>query len=642
MAFSTGRGRQSFAKNCQMKFFVFAVGFLWANSAAAQTPSVDTSYHLFWFQGRKLAPNRLLTPQRDTVVYLPAKGILRFSARRGSGNKLAAMEAELARTPQRIGETIARLSAALPKKYSPFLSQPVQEAYAEVAGQWKQMIKPELQLPEGPFHAEKPAARPVKGGPFYEEPLDDFEAQVEAFMKEMEDYVAKRKSDPPRPLPTPPKADLGYCQPCNGVAEAQLQKEIDAFEEAFWSEDRDMLQKLLGVSRQVHIMGSEALRKKFVAVYDPFFDFFEAHYVDRARQLLERYVDDPEYHEAIFPVALGIERQRQLMGLGKHRESLLDLITDRSIIAVDAYLQKASARYDYRIMLNARFILGVERQRQLMGTAKGVNPLQRYLDFNKFKLNINVSTRFGGTDPKTGDFCYIISQLRGDNYFAAVPQEDCTLKWVLLGPDERSMKFNLLAGEIEGSLPVTYLGTKKWETEKPLFNIDFCRQDGDTVEVPAFHPEGHKEVWQYPAPIGVQNYPNIHAGLTACFLDLEKAKSIDPAKVEAMKKQMMAKYQQFMKQSNGLRGKDPSKMTAAEMARMAKAIQSSDDLVDMAVSPNPLNFEVKGNAANGSKIVLKERLNGKEIFPNNPTIVYAWFHLQLEQDSGAPFSISLQ
>jgi hypothetical protein len=274
-----------------------------------------------------------------------------------------------------------------------------------------------------------------------------------------------------------------------------------------------------------------------------------------------------------------------------------------------------------------------------MGRKRKFSYVEFYLSFNHFKMSINVSEKMGA------DAVYVISQIRGDNYFAAIPDTNCKLKWILLGPDKDKMKFNLESVDYVAPVKPHYVGTKDWYSDKPIMNLDFCN-DADTVEPGQFYPVGLKEKWVYPAPLGLQYFPVISSAITTCFLNKERlyekaAYWNNEEHVAELKAKMLAEHEKFMKNSKNLLGKDPSKMSSAEMMKMASAMTATDKMHDLIQAPSVINFFVKTKAENKNRIVFKEQLNGRELFPDNPAIIYAYFNIQLEQDPNSPYMLDM-
>src|SRR5437763_14066703 len=98
--------------------------FLFTGSLFAQNGD-----QLFWYKGKLLKTNTLLTTTGDTVTYVPSKGLVRRVAKTGQGGLLDKMLAENNRTELRINQTIQQLSASVPKTVLPQLGVMVRKAF---------------------------------------------------------------------------------------------------------------------------------------------------------------------------------------------------------------------------------------------------------------------------------------------------------------------------------------------------------------------------------------------------------------------------------------------------------------------------------------------------------------------------------
>ena len=610
--------------------------FVVACTTFSQTTT--TTDHLLWYKGKKIKNNVLLTERGDTVFYQPSKGTIRVATKRGSKNAFDEMQAELNKTPQRIQQTLSKIAAAVPKSLSPYFSAPVKQAFNSIQEEYKDVLSNTIQLPDWNL-VEKEMIQVTGHGPSmgYKEYID-IEKLLAEFIEKVKKYGEKIKAEKLTEVPVPPRRDIGYCYTCDTIKSSD-RIEYDLFIEKLWGEDDDMHRLIMGAYRQAQLLGDVELDTRLRAAIEPVEKLIISRKMQRLRMLIDKYLDDPYYNYTVIQLVMGMERQRQLMGIAEQEEDFLFPTLMRTFDVYESFYIKAKEEYNYQIMLDIRSMLSIERTIQLMGLKRKISFLDLYLSFNHFKMSINVSEKMG-----TGEV-YIISQIRGDNYFAAVPDTNCKLKWILLGPDKDDMKFNLESVDYVAPIPPRYMGTKDWYSDKPIMKLDFC-DDADTVEAAQFYPVGMKEKWNYPAPLGIQYYPVISSTITACFINKERvyqkeAQWNNSENVEALKAQMMAEYEKFKKNSKGLLGKDPANMNQEEMMKMAKAMTATDKISDLIQAPSVINFFIKTTAANKNKTVFKEMLNGKELFPDNAAIQYAYFHIQLEHDSNSPYKLDL-
>lgn len=112
---------------------------------------IDTSYHLLWYSGKKLQPNVLLTPGKDTVTYTPSRGTVKMASKAGKGKQLDNMLVELNKTSKRAQELIVRLSSKLSKAVLPSVSSNIRAAYNDVDDAYRKVLSSSVSLPAMPL-----------------------------------------------------------------------------------------------------------------------------------------------------------------------------------------------------------------------------------------------------------------------------------------------------------------------------------------------------------------------------------------------------------------------------------------------------------------------------------------------------------
>ena len=349
---------------------------------------------------------------------------------------------------------------------------------------------------------------------------------------------------------------------------------------------------------------------------------------------IEKYIDDPFRAGAALQVALSTDRQYQLSGFGD--EPLPEGYMERAMKSMTSYIEQAIREEDYTVALNLQLVFSAERQLQLLGLTE-YSVILKAISFNQFKLNMNVSAKI------SGEGGYQLAQLKGDNWFFASPDSNCRLRWIQVGPYLNKAKSNLLAAEIKGpGAEMKYVGTKEWASDIPTIKVDFCGDHTDSVIAYPFHPEKFEELWQLPQPVGVTNLTQVNNVLLGCFVDVERLKQEqetykNPENVEKMKKEMMAKYQQMMKDFKSGSVKYEPGMSIQEMGAWAGRQQNTQQISQLIHSVNPGRYIFEPVVHNKDKVILKDKLNGKELFPENTATEYAWFHLTFEHDPDGPY-----
>lgn len=205
---------------------------------------------------------------------------------------------------------------------------------------------------------------------------------------------------------------------------------------------------------------------------------------------------------------------------------------------------------------------------------------------------------------------------------------------------------NLDAAEFRGKIDFPYIGTRKWEGLPPNMKIDFCDQGKDTLDVYMFYAEKFKETWRFPPPQGPIDILIVSSLFGTCFLDVDRLNKYkedmkaNPELIEKMKKELTARIEK-MKQNGASTVASTGKVSAQQLALMADMNRSTMELMHQSRQMDPFKFVFSPKPHNKTPLVLQEKLDGKELFPQNTATEYAWFHLRLEQDPNSPFHFYL-
>jgi hypothetical protein len=618
------------------KLFILLAGIVFSTSLIAQQP--DTSYHLLWYKGKKLKANTLLTVKKDTVRFDPVKSILKVTHAAGNGKKLDQMLKEFDKTPQRMNEMAKRMQAGMPKTLVPAYVTTMQDAYSGVRAEFGSCLSNSIQLPVRTF--SPPTASKGRGPSFinYEPEEDLFEVEMQKLLA----YYEAHKNEKITFVPTPPRREFTYCAMSDKGIEEGYERDFEQFRKELLGKDAEIWQSMLELSRYSQIMLPDVDQLYTNRRLDPLNELLLQRLYDRGVLLIKQFGDDPYRCWSLIKIILMIDRQLALIGWHEEQNlaSLHWDLFEKALSSWKKMFEKAMQEYDYSVALNLHAILAIERMAQLhdLGTKL---PLEKLLQFNRFKLNLHVSAKL---QAKEG---YQLTELEGDNWYSAVPDSTGKLVWILVGPLVNKITMNLKAAEFRGPVDFPYIGTRKWEGQMPNIKLDFCNRQADTLDIYMFHAQGHKETWVFPKPQGAIDILVVSGILAATFLDVERINETkrkmqqDPAAVEKLKKEMMAKLE-YMKKQGLLDMSVPN--NGDGLMRMSKTNElqrAVNDVLNQSRQYDPLKFVFTPQPHNRTPLIVQEKINGKELFPQNTATQYAWFHIKLEQDPNSPFPTHL-
>lgn len=606
-------------------------GIAFGFTAISQTTQPD---RLLWYRGKILKPNTLLTQPGDTIVYNPQVRQVKLLSKSGTGKSFDQMLAETNQTSKRMTDTRKQLQQTIPVSMQADMTAALAKAFKSVEKKWKPLLEKTISLPnEDLALPAQPAAG--KGG------SGDWTADENPYkeiMLEFHEYMIKHKEDDLSAfLPVPPRYNFSYCFPCDTSANQRYEQDEERFILEMYGIDTMMVNKAMKLcvyiqKRYMDQQANEANDAGFEIM-----NFARQRAARRAVILMEKYGNDPYRLPAVLRFILRLDREIQILGISN--EYPLEKLNYMQTYMETMYrfVMDAIDQKDFSISLNIYAILKFERERQILGAVKNEKRslLFETLRVNQFKLNTNITAKLG----KPGE--YIHGHLRGDNWFHAIPDKaTCRLNWTLAGPPNSKPAYNLLAGELIGA-PVYYIGTKKWQSETPRIKIDFCLKEGETpadsLIAPTFHPEGFREQWQYPSPMGVQEVEQITGALMSSFLDVERIKEeaakLNEEKIAQLKKEMQDKYSKLAAAGGNMH--TIAQQSQADMEKLNREIKA------LVASTNPLHYIFTPQVSNRNKTIFAEKLNGQELFPENSAIQYAWFHLTMEHDPDGPHPLKL-
>ncbi len=622
------------------KILAICICFCLAGNSFSQQNNAE---HLLWYKGKLIKPNVLLTTSGDTIFYNPKKGEIKRVSKSGAGKKFDAMFAEVNKTSKRIEETIKQMTKSLPRPLQPDMVATVTQAYTHLAEEWKPMLSNTFTLPEGDF-TFTPETLKGKGGP---NNFTENEDPFEALLKKIRAFKVNHTNDDLSLLPVPPVYNYTYCFPCDSIANQRYQNEKQRFNAEITAEDTELHIEAVKMCQYIQRKYGDALDKEendaVRKQHDEAFAFHEFvmnRGAKKAVLLIDKYKNDPYRIPALLDFVMRTDRELQLQGY-REESAFGDLDYWTPVMTtMDNFFSNKFKEKDYTVALNVNMILQFERTKQLMGTLDktGSYLFLDLIKFIQFKLNSNITAKMGA------DNGYIMGHVRGDNWFYAIPDAaTCRLNWTIANSNtERIAKYKLLAAEMGGA-PVEYVGTKEWQSQPPVFKMDFCYKVGeavpDSILANTFHPVGFREKWKFPEPIGVMEVEQLSGILMACFINVDEikktAEEFNKDKIEKMQKDMQNKYSKIA----SMNVSDMSKLTIKMQADMEKL---NREIREMLVKSHPVKYVFTPQVNNKTINIFKERLNGKEIFPEFAAIQYAWFHLTMEHDPDGPYPLEAQ
>ena len=130
--------------------------------------------------------------------------------------------------------------------------------------------------------------------------------------------------------------------------------------------------------------------------------------------------------------------------------------------------------------------------------------------------------------------------------------------------------------------------------------------------------------------------------LPGCFMDIDRLKKEAANKDAITKKMEEMKRQAEEFKKNYAAGQEPSSSQIQSMMTQAKALSTGSMVSDMMQEYAVGSYLILPSPQNKNKVVFKEKLDGKNLFPENTKIEYGWFDISMEQDPDSPYKLKMQ
>ena len=604
-------------------FFIFFTS-CFADCIAQQ---IDSSFTLLWYRGRRLNDSMLITPYGQTITYHASQGKVDVSTL-PKDDVFKNVKKQLKNTEQRkheIDQLILRSPHGTVRTgLILYVNRAMDEASAKVE-----------QLAENSVDLVKTSSEDLDIPP-----PDAFEgSSIPAYLqKNYHDVIelvkAIRQNQFPPPPPPPPSTGVDYCFPCDPERQAAYKRDSAAFMK-YIADERTGIDKAVSVINYFEFRKAKGLpydsvrgkvmRQEMYDAIPPLKNYLAV----KILQTWTNYNNDATRIEFLADLLIKFTHWQQIMGfrlLGGFPE--LDEILSRTLEVGMKYLSEAVKKKDYRVLLNVKWVSSLFRTAELLGeNAKNLeHGIMEFIDISIFSLTIDARAKM------QKDNAVFNAAMSGTNYFSAIPDSNCVLKWTLVSPDSSKMKYTLdEIGVLIGGDKGVYSGPMKWKSYPADLRLDFCNEQKDTAILFGFDPLDGQEVWTFRGKT-IPFARMVSFVYILSFMDVKRiqAMAADPGLQARLKQQMMDKYKEFMAANPGMGQKDPSKMTPKELEQMHKAMSAGKDMVNVVQSALPNSFLFKDRLMNNSKIVFDTQLNGKELFPENTAIQFAIFKVKIE------------
>ena len=568
---------------------------------------------LLWYQGKKLNDTTLQLSNGTRITYSPTYGWIRTNGKSIS----SVIKSRLAKKEQFQKQVIQILTQGAAGRKNIQLANFAASTIDEVDKivEKKFQGSDELTLESSPDdHTPNSKAVPV---------------WVQNYFDEVVNYVIADKQKGEQLPDSPPESEFDYCYPCDKDRRAKYDRDTAAYIRKFFDAHAKMIARGFNVIRYFEhrrvkklpydSAAGERMSKKMQD---------DIHYLmnDLAKQIQQAWtLYNKNAKQLPFLVDLVLTAQRQFELFGTSPPAGFPNLNELGTVLITTmtkHLDEAVNRRDYPVLLNIQWLVGFLRQATLLfGEVPLTENLTRFLTGNRFEMIIDAEGEIG----KDGNS--IMARISGSNFYRAVPDENCKLRWHLYEPDVSQMKFKLEDASIKDG---SYAGTKDWLSQPADVQLGFCEKPvRDTLTVMNFRPDG-EEKWIIQGQ--TVSAPFIMSVFSSSFMDIKriKAAAADKQLEARLKKEMMEEYQKGVAGKEALLSKDPATLTAEERKQLQQLVASSQNVQSKLMeSAAAYNVLIKEEVRNNLKTVFEKIVDGKSLFPENKGIIKANFRVKI-------------
>lgn len=480
--------------------------------------------NLLWYKGKKVNDSLLITTDAKLVLYSKSRNMVVVQPPTKTDPSL-----KILKRIEAIEEDKKKLVEATAGKPNNFFLYPhIVAAFKEFDEQNKyyaEALKNVIPLPEKINTAF--AKSYTTGG--YASLIPKIIYGVPSAIKQVYDeIIQKKKNYPSLDFPPPPTENFSTCYQCDGIAKNQYAINKFKWNKEFSQYEADLVERSQSVFKTIELLSlnSDPEAMQIKADLDKVIEFSFARMKNKVDLLITKYGKDFTRLPTIIATALSIERQKQLLDASEndtYSETMLKLIS--LFNGFDKYLQQQMEERNYDVAFNMAFIIGIERQRQLLGAVEENNIpalIEKINAFNRFKMEMEVDFAISCDD--NGDAtCPFLSAsgsltTKRDFYVSFTPYKcggyQIYLTHILYNPETEALnrelhytssveevnKYELELIASDGNEKTVYAdddGNRKIKTESftgvkvlshlPLTRIYFCKDKKDTLYVLGFY-----------------------------------------------------------------------------------------------------------------------------------------------------------
>lgn len=356
---------------------------------------VQAKDNLLWYKGKKIDDSTLITPQSTLVRWSKQRNIVIVQPKKDPLIKVAnELQKTEARKQDFYNKMAERKNSVL---YYPAIVNTMNE-FDVISEKYAQAIKNTIDLPPALATAYNP--RFSTGGVASVKLIVNLPVP-EYMRKAYQEVLADMKNYPPIDFPAPPATDFSSClnNNCDSNARKNNDNKDAEWLKAFTEYEAGIIGKSLAIIQKISQLGldNDPEAVPVLAGLDKAMDFAFARAINKVDLLIRKYGNNFSMLPSVIRAALSVERQKQLIGAG-NGDNYASTITRLSALfdGFEKFMEQQMDARNYDVVLNLPFVMGIERQRQLLGVSDdaAMGNITKYIEkinaFNRFKMDVQI------------------------------------------------------------------------------------------------------------------------------------------------------------------------------------------------------------------------------------------------------------
>ncbi len=590
--------------------------------------------HLLWYKGKKINDSMLITTKAMLVLYSNKRNMIVAQPL----EKIDSFRVMVNNISKQAKMTEDYIEAEAEKKNG-FLNYPLIQMAVDrfdiLDEQFNNALKNTIDLPEIPMNNSVSQSTKV---PSKNHNLD-LEKTIAGMYEKLKTLLA---NEPDNNFDAPPKDQLGVSHRCDKNALKLYAEAEETWKEKFSKYEVDLMRSAMGIARALQLNGYQEseIDAAFPGLNADIQKAQEIYYSrldEKESKLLSTYGKNIFMQHCVITTILAYERQKQLLGRNEEGADLSTVLT--GLIdnpEFEIYINEQIEKKNWDVILDLPYMLGLQRQAQLMGAVMASEKLQKLteklVNLNRFVLTVDIDFNARYHDDNGEDVLKVNGSIKtADKQYVSLFPLGCT-RWILTRPTfDYTLGLPYFPLQVVSGLKsvkteknwenYSYSGPKDMIIYSPNFAIDFTRtNEPDTAVL---------QILRYVDDVPLISMSNAYTtDLTGYLNDVYmKPEEIAPSeeKIKDFGKDLLVKFSKITTTQNNNTPLEELKFKHSIITQKLEATRTPSEIFNTAQTV--LLF----NAQNGSSTLIDVKMDTKHK-NDKVEVVYGIFRLKVVND----------